>query len=319
MAFKTREKLEEFKSTLPSQSDTQLQEENEASIWSVENLKKLSVEEIEDRLWAVEEQSVLIKWRLWWALRQKFGKNDKAFGQHINEMREHSTRPGWPTSPRDITRSVACGRFCEKHNISDLTGIKIHQGAIEALSSIEDKKITTDILRQIRRKYVAVGDVKKMIMNATQVVSIVEKEPETTELSVIDYTSALPGKYTVEIERSIIVGEINGEPVKTIQQIAIIPPGREIEVDIEVPEKALIELKPFINDDLFSTRRAHSLRELASMDAGDISDDDAVQEVLLFIKQYKRPDMLKNMGFLKSIINAIQAKIKDIQDKSYNK
>ena len=92
------------------------------SIWSVVNLKKLSDNDLIDRLDACEAQGTLIRWRILWELRQRY-ESDKLFGQFLSELR--LTRPNWAWSQTDISRSIAAGRFCEEYKLSDLNKAKI--------------------------------------------------------------------------------------------------------------------------------------------------------------------------------------------------
>jgi hypothetical protein len=314
MGFRKRAEAEQFNEmTSTKQGETHLQPDEHESIWSVANLKKLSIDELEDRLDQVEKQSTLIKWRIWWSIRQKFGENDKAFGKYVQSLRDRSTPPAWLGSPRDITRSIAAGRFCEQHRVSDLNSVKIYKESIYALIEVKDEKIASEILHKIRRTNTVPMDVKKMITDATTVVSTIEKSVPGT-VQAMDHEQ--PEKYTLQVEKSIIHGEVIPEPAQSQQQVTIEPSEPEISPAITESSTALMMqviaeadedqvIKNSIN------RRMNLILELAGEKAAYLTKDQQKEEIKLLVRSYQ-------LSFL-SEAGLLQECAKDIAAKGYGK
>lgn len=250
---------------------------DQVSIWPFADLKKLSTEELLDRLEQVDNQANLLKWRLWWAIRQKF-PSDKLFGQYIASLANtaHSNIVG---SQQSINRWLHSGRFCELHKINDLNAIGILQSSIYDLAAPRNKDISTKIFNEIKRKNIPYLDVCRMIEQAKAVLTIDKVETvETQDFASLPQASSDTAKRLIWVEDGIAM-----EPVETQDFESL--------------------------TDSVHQRRYSLLRELANIDASTLTDDQASAEILLFVEQYQRP-------FLKLII-LFQICIKAIQEQSY--
>jgi hypothetical protein len=86
------------------------------NLWSVSALRNLSREDLLSRLKSIDNEYTVMKWRIWWAIRQDF-PSDKLFGQYINELRESPKYADIVGSQTEIHRAYCAGRFCEKYGI----------------------------------------------------------------------------------------------------------------------------------------------------------------------------------------------------------
>lgn len=312
MAFRKRAQAEEFNSALARKEgqDINLQPDEQESIWSVAHLKKLTVQQLENKLEEVEEQSTLIKWRIWWAIRQKFD-SDRLFGEHINELRLNSTRPGWPSSPRDISRSIAAGRFCEKHRISDLNTVRIYKESIYLLMSLKDEGIAGKILSEIRRRHTEPTAVRKMIDDATTVVSTIEKRPEVT--------APIPGssdKRHLQVASGIVV-EKQIDFVDWINEDKgdQAPVRQENEINPAIAESSTALMMQAIQEDDSEqqvitnnvNRRMGLLLELAREEATYMTEQQMKDEIKMLVMSY-RLGFLKEAGLLQTCAKEISAK-----------
>jgi hypothetical protein len=203
------------------------QESEKNTLWSLTDLNKLSKNQLIDRLEQIEGQGYLMKCRILWELRQRFA-SDKLFGQYLNEIRS-ATSPAWDSSSSDISRSIATGRFCDQHKISDLTKAKIYKGAIYALSMMPDKESAVKILTDIRHKNVPVKDVERMIEQSKAVATIDQQV-------VIRNEQATSPLRTVQV--------IDNQAIESTGQLVIEPPALFFESavpDMTIPSTATMQ------------------------------------------------------------------------------
>ena len=144
-------------------------------IWSLDNLKKLSNEQLLDRLEQVDTQSTLIKWRILWTLRQRF-LSDKLFGQYLADLKNSSTSYIIASSPQTITKSIQAGRFCEKHKITSLGEVGLRPSSIYALSRPIYEDISDSVFKQVKKKNLSNVEVERLLEQA-KAISTVEKQP----------------------------------------------------------------------------------------------------------------------------------------------
>jgi len=246
----------------------QLQEQE--SIWSLDGLNKLEPDELVARLDAVESQSYLIKWRILWALRQKFA-SDKLFGQYLNDIRD-SSAPEWLSSPRDISRSIAAGRFCEQHGINNLRDAAIYKGSIYALSVMDDGKEAKRILAQIKKKNIAVNEVYRLI-EQTKAVATIEKA------EVMDYDRVPTPLKVVTVENNAVVEPKTEQAIESPVEV-IVEPLRAI---LEPAEEVITHVEPLHT----LTRRQELLQELALMDASGLTTDEQADEIMMLVESYR--------------------------------
>ena len=237
----------------------------------VNDLKKLNPDELIDRLERIDNQGNLMKWHILYALRQKFA-SDKLFGQYIADVK--ATRPFWLSSSRDVSRAVAAGRFCEKHNISDLNIIGVSQSCIYALSSPINEDVADKIFAKVKNKNLSKKDVDRIIAQSKAVATI-----EHQELVKVDDGSE---------------SECLNHSEKTID------------------ENMSVTLMDQVIDDHNNNRRFLLLKELAMIDVSNISDADATKEILLFIDQYKSVSLLKKIALFRSFIKVLKGVLRGL-------
>lgn len=252
-----------------------------ASLWSTVDLKKLNPDELIDRLEHIENQGNLMKWQILWALRQKF-TSDKLFGQYLADAR--ATRPNWPSSTRDVSRAVAAGRFCESHKITDLNTIGVSQSSIYALSSPVNSDIADKVFLKIKNKNLPNKDVERIIAQLKAVATIDHQK-----------TTPMEYEHTEDTEQNTNQPVINENASTVLIQ--------------EVIDESSIS----------HDRRTVLLRELAMIDASNVSDADAKEEMLLFIEQYKRVSFLKKIALVQSFVKALQESLRELQNNKYSR
>lgn len=144
-------------------------------IWSLSDLKKLEADQIMDRIEQIDNQAMLYKWRLFWALRQKFPSNIE-FGHYLSALRERPHSP-FIESQQVINRYIQAGRFAEQHKIGSLEQAGVKPSVIYLLSQPQNKGIADAVFSSIRRKNVLHKDVQVMLEQSRAVVTI-EQQPE---------------------------------------------------------------------------------------------------------------------------------------------
>jgi hypothetical protein len=314
-SFRTPAESADRKAFIIEANKTELEQQD--SLWSLANLKKLEPDELVDRLERVENQSVLIKWRILWALRQKF-PSDKLFGQYLANIRDDATRPNWLSSPRDISRSVAAGRFCEQHRITDLNAIGVYQSSIYALSSPANEDIADSIFAQIRKKNIPNKDVERMIAQAKAVLTI-EQQPQPQQPERISYGDQATEEQeqnhlqSASVVNGVTIGESQAEeggfgPFDDLDieearsggamaERAITPnPFDSITMeDLETPEEAH-----------YRAERSDLINQLAALDSAYMSDKQILDEWAALEKGYERKDK-ELIELYKQRINALSS------------
>lgn len=130
--------------------------------WSLSDLKRLSVEDLLDRLEKIDNQATLMRWRIWWAIRQQF-KSDKLFGQRIIELKDNPQYAPLLGSQQDINRALNAGKFCEKHGITDLDAIGLLKSSVYALSRPVNADVADKIFNDVKRKNLPNTEVERLI------------------------------------------------------------------------------------------------------------------------------------------------------------
>lgn len=154
---------------------TTIAQQKEQAIWSLSDLKQLKPDEIIDRIEQIDNQAMLYKWRLYWALRQKFPSNIE-FGHYLAALRERPHSP-FIESQQIINRYSQAGRFCEQHKIGSLDQAGVKPSVIYLLSKPQNRDIADSIFTHIRRKNILHKDVLAMLDKARAVATI-EHTPE---------------------------------------------------------------------------------------------------------------------------------------------
>lgn len=283
--------------------------------WSFGDLKKLTNEELLDRLERVSNGAVLMRWRIFWALRQHYA-SDKLFGQYIQELRENPAHANLVGTQQDIHRAWNAGKFCEKHRIDDITIVGLQISSVYALSRPSNADVADKVFRKIERAVLPNTarttlpntEVERMLYEAKAIT--VQKEPEQAEPERLTYEQpARTGVFNVEnnvvqlpdleqpgedIEVAVEHGEtvtpvdLEAEAVNDETQAAVLPERRALEhtgrrftdnmQETYTETGVEFDLKSVAYDDL--------LLELASRDASKLTDEQKVAEMVLLDERF---------------------------------
>jgi hypothetical protein len=148
------------------------------NLWSVSALKNLTTADLLSRLQSIDNQYTIMKWRIWWAIRQHFS-SDKLFGQYLNELRQDSAYASCVGSQHEIHRAYCAGKFCEKNKINSLADAKVPRSAIYELSRPANEDIGNEIYDEIKRSHrrrFKLDEVERLIEQKKAVLTI-EKAP----------------------------------------------------------------------------------------------------------------------------------------------
>jgi hypothetical protein len=244
---------------------------------SFSELKKLNKEELIDRLEQVDNQATLIKWRIWWAIRQKF-PSDKKFGQYIAELREDPTHANCVGSQQEINRMLNAGRFCEAHRINDLRRIGISQSALYELSRPANGDISKKIFQSVKGKGYPFLEIQRRIAQERAVLTV------GTSPSMMDYDQPV----TQPVERR---SPYTVDVVKNVAQ-----------VEHQEPEE---ELSPEMAEVVERHETVAIMQENIEAEVKN-TDDEIVSAILKFIAWYKLSPM-KMIGILQLVIKRLQS------------
>lgn len=244
-----------------AQTKTDIQE----TIWSLSDLKQLTPDQVMDRIEQIDNQAMLYKWRLYWALRQKFPSNIE-FGHYLSALRE---RPHSPIieSQQVINRYINAGRFAEQHKIGSLDQAGVKPSVIYLLSQPQNKAIADAIFRDIRRKNMLHKDVQRMLEQSRAVATL------TTE----DRPTAIEGEVIREETPTQAVAESEEQAEQIVSKLM-----RSI-IEDETERKP--EAVPVIS------RRRELLLELSEMDNSGVDEDEIQEDYELLDRSYRRNDL----------------------------
>jgi hypothetical protein len=242
------------------------------SIWSLDNLNKLNNDELIDRLQQVENQSMLIKWRILWMLRQRF-PSDKVFGQYLADLKNSATRYIIASSPQTITKSIQAGRFCERHKITSLEEVSLLPSSIYALSRPIYEDVSDSVFKQVKEKNLPNVEVERLLEQA-KAVSTIEQQPQQP----------------VEIDYERDFTELN-----------FIQDTNNIDLQQEITEADSYAHIPETNHH----RRMTILATLPPLN-DEISNDEMIAEVRLLCSQFMSP-VFKIIPLIKLFMNQLSA------------
>ena len=161
----------------------------QTSLFSFDGLKKLSNDELIERIEQVETQALIIKWRIWWTIRQRFRRNVQ-FGDYVASLRENPNYAHIVDSQQQISRAINAGRFCEKHKITSLEQVGILQSSIYELSKPINEDVADKLYKQIKHKNLPNIEVQRLIAQAKAVETI--EQPENNVVDLMPYNQTLP-------------------------------------------------------------------------------------------------------------------------------
>ncbi len=293
----TKSEIEARKSDFIEGIGTKEIAEND-SIWSLNNLKKLTPEEIVDRIEQIDNQAFLYTCRLLWELRDRF-PSDILFGQYIEKIKNHPTHPVRLGKQPRINKMLHVGRFCNQYKISDISKTGILQSVIVELARPANINIAGQVLHEIRRKSLPFKEVMSII-DAKQAVYTIDKQEKKKQkllekgLSEEEVEAELVRhrKYTVAVEDNVIEGTLLDE----VDDTSSLTDDEVIELLVEPIEH---------------TRRYELLRELADLDATNLTPEQQADELLLLSESYKLSSI--------KLIPVFQICIKKLQELMWKK
>jgi hypothetical protein len=312
--FKSRKELEELKdSVAPEDNVIAMSPKKPAQQLDIfmPDLKRLNLHQLEERLvdldWqyadrqdVLNRQYMLIKWRICMLIRDKF-KSDKLLGQYFNEFREKN--PGHPLSvcsQQTFNKWVNAARFCEEHKITDLNTVKLYPESIYALSAPKHKDISEEVYKEVRKKNIPAVEVKRIIEQRMSVLTI-EKKDDIQEPEKMDYDRSEASELRhIEVSKGIaqtpeVLAQesekkaqkehfhkpVLGELLHAVKETLFHHQATEETHDDEIAEYHAPEK---VDD----PHRKEMLHLMSQMDASMISDDEIVEELMIFMQQYRR-------------------------------
>ncbi len=217
-------------------------------IWSLDNLKKLSNEQLMDRLEQVDSQSNLIKWRILWTLRQRF-QSDKVFGQYLANLRNSSTHYIIASSPQTITKSIQAGRFCEKHKITSLEEVGLRPSSIYALSRPIYDDVADKVFSQVKKKNLSNVEVERLLEQAKAVLTIEQPQQSVG----IDY-----GRDS--IDHDVIGNTTNYVGIEPIFIDPTVSPTNNVDPEYRITEASVYENTQITNGENMKAESNHQRR-----------------------------------------------------------
>lgn len=205
--FRTSEEMEARRAFIESADRENIIKHHEP-ILSFSDLKNLKNDELVDRLEEIEDQALIIKWRILWELRKRF-KSDKLFGQYIAELK--ATRAICVgNSTQDINRSIHAGKFCTQHNITNLLSVGLSQSSVYILSRPINESVANDVYIKIKNKNLPIKEVERFVEQAKAVSTI----KQTNKINEIDYEQ--------KNEKEEIIESISLEHLKFKSEITVL-------------------------------------------------------------------------------------------------
>ena len=269
--------------------DKQVSEKSKKQdIWSLNDLKKASADDIFDRIEQIEYQSFSYQCRLWYALRKTF-KTTNDYGDYIKRLLEDPYRAECVPSQSTRSNMIRAGAFMEQHKIGDLNQAKIRRDAIYCLAYPDNKAVAEKILREIRGKNTPPSVVRKMIDEAKadlialeeqSIVADIEREPTgiVRTVQVVD---------NVAIEHDVVV------------DADIIEPVVDQSDHVDEPQAEIMQTEPIAIE---PSKNNHIKQSVMQFDCSEYTDDEAA-ELLVNIASslFKRP----LLGLLKVALRKI--------------
>jgi hypothetical protein len=316
--FKSQEELEKAKEQFIKNGATELSTDvskgntstSVVDYWSASTLKKLSQEELLFRLDQVDNQATLMKWRIWWVIRQKYPSN-VLFGQYISSLKD-TIHADCVNKQQDIHRSWTAGKFCERYNITDLNKAKISQSAIYELSRSSNEDISGGILSKVRGKNLGYKEVLRLIGEAKAIEGEVLSDTAVVSPEVVTPAPTFPGLAEMHLRPVQKFEVLQG---KVLDFSAIGAVGRKVEPVLSLSEVDSVDLEGDDGGDgsldevqevrEFDSADGDMLLELASHDASMLTEEQMIGELLLFSERYHRSP-IKLVALFKEVMKVVQ-------------
>jgi hypothetical protein len=250
------------------------------NIWSPAALKKMSKDQLIERLRQVDGQFTIMKWRIWWAIRNKF-KSDKLFGQFINELREKPEYAIFIGSQQDINRAYHAGRFCEKWKITDLAESKIPRVAIYELSRPANDDVSDAVYKEIKssvRRRIQFDEVNRLIEQKKAILTI-EQQPEAP-IERMEYS----GKRFVEVEDGVARDHaVIERPGQKEQEQPVLEDQSH---EKQEPAPSIPEASTRAQMFEYPTRGEVAATVTREAETGELSNEQIATEIMLLVGQF---------------------------------
>ncbi len=158
------------------------------SLWDIKTFKNKSIDELIEQLDSINQQFSLVRWRIWWEIKKKVGKDTQKFNQLLKELRVSDRTncliesDGSIMNDKKIQRAWKCGRICELLNIENINKTKIRQQSILLLEQIDDDDAIKRIFKEIKGKNItSVKAVQEVIDNELKVVHTIEQKVDVID------------------------------------------------------------------------------------------------------------------------------------------
>jgi hypothetical protein len=239
---KTKEQLiQELKTGADGEDDLSL---------SIRKINLMTNEDIVDRIIQIDNQATIMKWRMWWVIRQRF-ESDKLFGQWIEEFRGDATRTLCPSSTKEIYRAYTAGKFCEFYEINNLSIVGVSQTVIYELSRPVNEAIAGEVFNAVKFQRTPVHEVKRLLEQAR---SIDPVHPAVFEMESGERTN------DIDKESNIDVGNyLYDEPESNVEVIDYEEVDSVIEVANEEDDDAFEEFVKTIKTHHLSSSSVRAL------------------------------------------------------------
>jgi hypothetical protein len=289
-------------------------------IFSFDNIKKLSDDELIDRMDAVDSQATLIKWRLLWELRSRYPAHIQ-FGRFVKRLMDVGAISS--SSRQVINRECRAGKWCVANNITDLNKLGIKKSVIYMLSSAQNKDVANKVFIKTKNQWHSIEKVKLMFEQERAIT--IEKEPDlqiTYEpepdyqpskspymLRVVDNSVEIPHMPMPDMD----LPEVDvSKFIRTRLEDAIDDLGEAIETSIEnnhafVPE--FVEQRE--NNERRLENRSDLIWRLSQIPAYNLPEEQMVDEILVMCEAYGLSPI--------KLIPVLQACIRACSNSTYRK
>ena len=241
-----KEKLETRDAQIETERVFEVQHKEVAGTdFSTQALQELTVNELVDKWNQLEDDYILLKWKLARLISDKF-TSKKEFGQFLQQLRIANPNHALCTINQcTFYRYARAAMFCDKFKIYDLNKVGISPTSIYELSEIKNETVVDDIfVGIIKNQNLPVSEIKRLICQAHSIRGEVIPEPkESIESPEIDIqTQDFKHLESIKNETQTIFNVVEGrggevQPVKlTSQSLAI-----HVEPTIQLAKEAMVQ------------------------------------------------------------------------------
>ena len=213
--------------------------------FSTQALQELTVNELVDKWNQLEDDYILLKWKLARLISDKF-TSKKEFGQFLQQLRIANPNHALCTINQcTFYRYARAARFCDAFKIYALNEVGISPTSIYELSEIKNETVVDDIfVGIIKNKNLPVSEIKRLICQAHSITGELISEPkESTESPEMDMpTQDFDNFEVINVETQTICNLIEGQggeiqPVKLTSQ----PVEIHVEPTEQLTEEAMVK------------------------------------------------------------------------------